>query len=239
MDEQWIFTSRFSGYPRYADRFWYNLDKTSLSTNPNPLPGIFIAFIDNIEGEFQMNVHLPCPVWTMTTAPLGIRPCSSSQASRSSSCSTLSKPRACTLLKQEWILELTNSLKNGYIVQLGSPAHLRCHVNLDTGSYQTWNRDLLRLKCIELGIRQDCLKLRRVICNRWETDMNDVMKSLNITIHKWHDMVKSKRYPMGITHPPLSLGEMSRRIQVSAAAYQRRRQSKKAFLNTQRNPECY
>ena len=142
-------------------------------------------------------------------------------------------------LKQEWILELTNSLKNGYIVQLGSPAHLRCHVNLDTGSYQTWNRDLLRLKCIELGIRQDCLKLRRVICNRWETDMNDVMKSLNITIHKWHDMVKSKRYPMGITHPPLSLGEMSRRIQVSAAAYQRRRQSKKAFLNTQRNPECY
>ena len=99
MYERWIFTSRFSGYPRYADRFWYNLDKTSLSTNPNPLPGIFIAFIDKIEGEFHMNVHLPCPVWTMTTAPLGIRPCSSSQASRSSSCSTLSKPRACTLFK--------------------------------------------------------------------------------------------------------------------------------------------
>ena len=116
-------------------------------------------------------------------------------------------------------MELTNSLKNGYIVQLGSPAHLRCHVNLDTGSYQTWNRDLLRLKCIELGIRQDCLKLRRIVFNRWETDMNDVMKSLNITIHnfKWHDMFKSRRYPMGITHPPLSLGEMSRRIQVSAA----------------------
>ena len=143
-------------------------------------------------------------------------------------------------LKQVGILELANSLKRLYcIVQLGSPAHLCCHVNLDTGSYQTWNRDLLRLKCIELGIRQDCLKLRRIVFNRWETDMNDVMKSLNITIHKWHDMIKSKRYPMGITHPPLSLGEISRRIQVSAAAYQRRRQSKKAFLNTQRNPECY
>ena len=102
-------------------------------------------------------------------------------------------------LKQEWILELTNSLINGYIVQLGSPAHLRCHVNLDTGSYQTWNRDLLRLKCIELGIRQDCLKLRRIVFNRWETDMNDVMKSLNITIHnfKWHDTFKSRNgyYP--------------------------------------------
>ena len=138
MYERWIFTSRFSGYPRYADRFWYNLDKTSLSTNPNPLPGIFIAFIDKIEGEFQMNVHLPCPVWTMTTAPLGIRPCSPSQASRSSSCSTLSNPRACTFLKQEWILELTNSLKQLYCsVRIAGSPSLSC---------QPWHRVLSDVK---------------------------------------------------------------------------------------------
>ena len=55
--------------------------------------------LTKFEVRFERKAHLPWPVWTMTTAPLGIMPCSFSQDSRSSSCSTLSKPPSCTLFR--------------------------------------------------------------------------------------------------------------------------------------------